>query len=47
VGAIAVASVKPFDSAKREMLEKMAEPIAASLLRLRAHLITVLSIIIG
>ncbi|MBK7967221.1 MAG: GAF domain-containing protein [Bacteroidetes bacterium] len=40
VGAIEVASVKPFDSAKKEMLEKMAEPIAASLFSLRANLIT-------
>ncbi|MBK7683060.1 MAG: response regulator [Bacteroidetes bacterium] len=40
VGAIEVASVKPFTSAKREMLEKMAEPIAASLFSLRANLIT-------
>lgn len=40
VGAIEVASIKPFDSAKKEMLEKMAEPIAASLFSLRANLIT-------
>jgi hypothetical protein len=41
VGAIAVTSVKPFDSAKREMLEKMGVHIAASLFSIRAHLITV------
>ncbi|MBL7925063.1 MAG: response regulator [Bacteroidia bacterium] len=40
VGAIEVASMKPFDSAQREMLEKMAEPVAASLFSLRANLIT-------
>lgn len=40
VGAIEVASIKPFDSARKEMLEMMAEPIAASLFSLRANLIT-------
>lgn len=40
VGAIEVASIKPFVPEKRELLEKMAEPIAASLFRLRANLIT-------
>lgn len=40
VGAIEVASITPFSAEKRELLEKMAEPIAASLFRLRANLIT-------
>jgi len=40
VGAIELASVHPFSSSKKEMLEKMAEPIAASLFSLRANLIT-------
>ncbi len=40
VGAIEVASAQPLSAAKRELLEKMAEPVAASLFRLRANLIT-------
>lgn len=40
VGAIEVASVRPFTPEKREMLEKMAEPVAASLFSVRANLIT-------
>lgn len=40
VGAIEVASVRPFTPEKKEMLEKMAEPIAASLFSVRANLIT-------
>ena len=40
VGAIEVASIKPFSPEKKELLEKMAEPIAASIFNLRANLIT-------
>lgn len=40
VGAIEVASVRPFTPEKRVMLEKMAEPVAASLFSVRANLIT-------
>lgn len=40
VGAIEVASVKPITAEKKELLEKMAEPIAASLFSVRANLIT-------
>jgi signal transduction histidine kinase/CheY-like chemotaxis protein len=40
VGAIEIASINPFTTEKKELLEKMAEPIAASLFSLRANLIT-------
>lgn len=40
VGAIELATIKPFTSEQREILEKMAEPIAASLFSVRANLIT-------
>jgi signal transduction histidine kinase/DNA-binding response OmpR family regulator len=40
VGAIEIASTNPFTTEKKELLEKMAEPIAASLFSLRANLIT-------
>ncbi|MFN8155294.1 MAG: response regulator [Bacteroidia bacterium] len=40
VGAIEVAAVKPFTPEKKELLEKMAEPIAANLFSVRANLIT-------
>lgn len=40
VGAIEVASIREFTAIEQEMLEKMTEPIAASLFNLRANLIT-------
>ena len=40
VGAIEVASMREFTAIEQEMLEKMAEPIAASIFNLRANLIT-------
>ncbi len=40
VGAIEVASVKSLTSVQKELLEKMGEPIAASLFSVRANLIT-------
>ncbi len=40
VGAIQIASLKPLTLAQRELLAKMAEPIAASLFSVRANLIT-------
>ncbi len=40
VGAIEVASVHKFTNAQQQLLEKMAEPIAASVFSVRANLIT-------
>lgn len=40
VGALEVAAIKPFTPAQQELLEKLAEPIAASLFSVRANLIT-------
>jgi signal transduction histidine kinase/CheY-like chemotaxis protein len=40
VGAIEVATLKQLNNAQKELLEKMAEPIAASLFSVRASLIT-------
>ena len=40
VGAIEIASVKTLTPAQKDLLEKMAEPIAASLFSVRANLIT-------
>lgn len=40
VGAIQVAALHTFSAEKRELLQKMAEPIAASLFSVRANLIT-------
>jgi signal transduction histidine kinase/CheY-like chemotaxis protein len=40
VGAIQVAALNTFSAEKRELLQKMAEPIAASLFSVRANLIT-------
>ena len=40
VGAIEVATLRSFTSVQKELLEKMAEPIAANLFSVRANLIT-------